>query len=339
LSEVIAGDPERMLGPAVARRFGGTLPFLMKVLAVGAPLSLQAHPDAEQARAGFAREEAAGIHPDARERSYSDPLPKPELLCALTPFEALCGFRPAEACARLLRELGDPGGLGAAIAADGLPSAFARWMYTDLDRASSIVSEVVAACRDLLHRGTRFARACGTVLDLHARYPGDRGVLAAVLLHPVRLRPGEALFLPPRSPHCYLGGVAIEVMSSSDNVVRGGLTSKHVDVPELLRILTFEAAAPTPAPATATPEGEAAYPEGEPYFRLSRLDRLPGEPPWLNRRSGAEILFCTEGTFQLTTDVGPPVVLSRGSSAFVPASVRSYGLEGAGTVFRSAPGV
>lgn len=191
----------------------GELPYLLKVLAAGQPLSLQTHPDAEQARAGFAR------------GAYADPYPKPELLCALTPFVALCGLRPTEATIELLDELGATQ-LGDAVH-EGGPGAALEGLY----RGEIDPIPVVAACEGSERDEARWVRR------LDRRYPGEPSVAATLLLNLVALRPGQAVRLDAGNLHAYLSGSGIELMGPSDNVIRGGLTEKHVDVDDLLAIV------------------------------------------------------------------------------------------------------
>ncbi|RMH76263.1 MAG: mannose-6-phosphate isomerase, class I, partial [Actinomyces sp.] len=240
LDRLVAADPQGQLGPVVAERFG-TLPFLLKVLAAARPLSLQAHPTLDQARRGFAREEAAGIPVDAPHRSYRDRSHKPELICALTTFDALCGFRHPVRTLALLDELAtgalDP--VRAALAdspdAVGLSRVLRHLLELDAAEAATLVESVVAACAAA--DGSEFARERRTALRLAELYPGDAGVVTSLLLNRVTLRPGQALFLGAGNLHAYLGGVGVEIMANSDNVLRGGLTTKHVDVPALLEVV------------------------------------------------------------------------------------------------------
>lgn len=234
LDEVIAADPQGTVGET------GDLPFLVKLLAAARPLSIQAHPSIEQAREGFAREDAAGIPRDAAHRNYKDSNHKPEILIALTPFRAMAGFQPLEKTVALLEELGLPELEGVraelddgSVAADKrLRSVLSGWLAMDdcaplvdavLERAAELDSPVA---RNLVFIGEEF--------------PGDVGVLAALLLNHVELNPGEALFLPAGNMHAYLSGFGVEVMANSDNVLRGGLTSKHIDADELEKIVLFE---------------------------------------------------------------------------------------------------
>ena len=202
----------------------GPLPYLLKVLAAAEPLSLQAHPSAEAAQEGFAT------------GRYPDPYAKPELLVAITPFEAFCGVRPIDATVAMLDELGATD-LGAAVRHDGVLAAL-----TALYRGGLAVAPIVDACR-------RSRRSEATwVVRLAGRYPDDPSVAVTLLLNLVRLLPGEAVSLGAGNLHAYLGGAGIELMNASDNVVRGGLTTKPVDVDDLLRVLD-----PTPLTAPRLP--------------------------------------------------------------------------------------
>ncbi|MGH8777332.1 MAG: mannose-6-phosphate isomerase, class I [Jiangellaceae bacterium] len=325
LPDLVARDPERMLGPAVVARFGARLPFLLKVLAVERPLSIQVHPTTTQAEEGYAAEDAAGVPLAAPDRSYRDPFHKPEVVVALSDFEALAGFRePSETAALIatldLPALGDvermltePGGLAGAT----------RWML-EFEPVLPLVDEVVQAC-------TRRAGSepFGTVARIAADHPGDRGVLLALLLDLVRLRPGQACAVPAGTPHAYLRGVVVEAQASSDNTLRAGLTPKHVDAPEVLRTLRYE-----PAPhlrlVPRAIDGVAEYGMADvAEFRLSRV-RL-GAPPTVLTGSGPAILLVTEG--QATLTAGTRLALARGASAFVPADCERVELAGDGTAF------
>lgn len=287
LIDLIESDPERYgVG-------GGQLPFLLKVLAIGAPLSLQVHPDLEQAAAGFARENAAGIALDDPERNYGDPNHKPELLVALGEVTALSGFRPLEAVrADLLALAGgcaDPEPLRAVarrlVAPD--PEAarhdFLAWAFSGDPLVAAALAELPAALRALREPDPRSEDGVDparlAALDsLVAHHPGDPGVLVSLLLHLVRLAPGEAIFLGARQLHAYLDGIAVEAMAASDNVLRAGLTNKHVDVGELCRVVDAgELAEPRFASVPLAP-GLVAWRPDVPDFQLLRARlRDPGE--------------------------------------------------------------
>jgi mannose-6-phosphate isomerase len=340
LADVIAEAPEAELGARAARDHEGQLPFLLKVLAADQPLSLQAHPDAAQAREGFAREEAAGVPRTAPHRNYRDPWPKPELLCALEPFDALCGFRPAAEARAVLDALDTPAldpvreRLDASWRTDpvALREAF-TWLATlpAPARAPLVEATVAAAARA---RPGPFADAFAWTPRLAALHPGDPGVVIALLLRLIHLQPGEALYLPAGNLHAYLRGVGVEVMATSDNVLRGGLTPKHVDVDELLRVLHFRAEpVPVLRPRPGWP-GEEVYPTHARHFELSRVE-LAGAP-FRATVGGPEILLCTEGAVAAVGADGERLALARGQSAFVPARTAAYALEGHGVAFRAA---
>ncbi|MEU7424547.1 mannose-6-phosphate isomerase, class I [Streptomyces sp. NPDC040750] len=328
LVEVIDADPERELGARAVARFGPRLPFLLKILAAGAPLSLQVHPDLEQAKAGYADEERRGIPVDAPHRNYRDANHKPELICALTEFDGLCGFRDPLKAAGLLDGLG----------VDSLKP------YVDLLHArpeDAALREVLTAIltadpREMAHTVSETAVACGRLggdhapyADIARHYPGDPGVIAAMLLNHVRLQPGEALFLGAGIPHAYLSGLGVEIMANSDNVLRCGLTPKHVDVPELLRIVRFEAADPGVLRPEAGTDGEEVYETPIDEFRLSRFALPEGGGAHDVTRDTPQILLCTAGSIRAGDHE-----LSPGRSVFVPAGEKTE-ISGAGTVFRA----
>jgi mannose-6-phosphate isomerase len=336
LAELVAAAPEAELGRRALAAHGPQLPFLLKVLAAEQPLSLQAHPDPVQAQEGFAREDAAGVPRDAPGRNYRDPHPKPELLCALSPFDALCGFRPAAEALALVHALGVPGldAVRERLAgggAEGLREAFTWLASLPVAARAPLVEAVAGAARAV--RGP-FADALAWTVRLAALYPGDPGVVIALLLRHVRLAPGEALYLPAGNMHAYLRGLGVEIMAPSDNVLRGGLTPKHVDVPELLRVLRFgEEPIPVVHPV-AEASGEQVYRTPARHFELSRIalarSRFAAEV------TGPEILLCTEGQATATPQGGEGVTLATGASAFVPAATGTYALQGSGVVFRAA---
>jgi mannose-6-phosphate isomerase len=343
LLELIGAAPQRLLGEALVARFGPSLPFLLKVLAAETPLSLQAHPSLAQAREGHARENALGLALDAPGRNYKDANHKPELLCALTPFDALCGFRSAHETLALLGGLGVSGlerllaPLRASPDARGLARTFETLMTLPPGERGALVASTAAACAALASRGGPSSEALGWAARLAQLYPGDPGVIGSLLLNWVRLEPGQALYLPAGNLHAYLHGVGVELMASSDNVLRGGCTPKHVDVPELLRVLDFRCGPVTPLAPAPSPDGvEHAWATPAPEFRLSRLTLRPASRLQPARR-GPEILLCTGGAVRLS--LGEQVLaLPRGASAFVSAADGAYVLEGEGVVFRATVG-
>ncbi|MFQ5558573.1 MAG: mannose-6-phosphate isomerase, class I, partial [Acidimicrobiales bacterium] len=328
LDAVIALDPVSALGSDVADRFTG-LPFLMKILAAARPLSLQAHPSASQAATGFDRESARGVPLDSPERCFRDRSHKPEVICAIGGFSALCGFRDPVASLELLDSLPTPAldpvrRRLESPASDGRAAILAalRWLLT-LPAAEG--AELVSALTDALaHAGGDGSPELNEVARLGASFPGDAGVVVALLMNLVELGPGEALFLGPGTLHAYLRGTGVEVMANSDNVVRGGLTSKPVDATTLLEIVD-----PTPGgPEVLDPEpvgGVARYETPAAEFVLERVE-IAGE--W-TLAPGPAILLCTGGA----VTVGPHA-LARGGAVWVRADEPAATISGSGTLFR-----
>ncbi|MER6106477.1 mannose-6-phosphate isomerase, class I [Streptomyces sp. NPDC001832] len=328
LTDVISAAPEHELGRPTVEKFGPRLPFLLKLLAAGAPLSLQVHPDLAQAKRGYEDEERRSVPIDAPHRTYKDANHKPELICALTPFAGLCGFRrPTEAAESM-----------AALGVDSLKP------YVDLLGAhpeEAALREVLTAIlsadpAEMAETANQAAAAAERLGGTHAPYariahhfPGDPGVIAAMLLNYVELQPGEALFLGAGVPHAYLDGLGVEIMANSDNVLRCGLTPKHIDVPELLRIVRFEATDPGVLRPEASPSGEELYETPVEEFRLSRFDLSPGADPVDLTRDAPQILLCTAGAPKAGT-----LGLTPGASVFVPSGEKVEA-SGTGTLFRA----
>lgn len=338
LAALISGDPGKTLGEAGGGDFDGKLPYLFKVLAAREPLSIQAHPSLDQAREGFARENRAGIAMDAPERNYRDDNHKPELICALTPFWALCGFRPPDQVARLL-EKACGGSLARFIAPLQSPSdtpplrIFLEGVLSlSPGERDEALEEAIAYCMTTREDAAHWR----WIPRLAQAYPGDIGALAPLFLNLVCLQPGEALFLPAGELHAYLEGTGIEIMANSDNVLRGGLTPKHVDLPELLKVLTFESRPLEVLSALPKKIGVAAFDVHCPEFRLFQL--LPGQAkePIELKVSGPEILLCTAGQMELTTAEGDAArMIQKGDSVFIPAATGAYRLFGDGCLYRA----
>ncbi|KNB54319.1 mannose-6-phosphate isomerase, class I [Streptomyces caatingaensis] len=344
LSDVIAADPHGELGAAAVREFGPVLPFLLKLLAAAAPLSLQVHPDRAGAVAGFAAEEALGIPLDAPHRNYKDTNHKPELLCALTPFDGLCGFRDPAATADLLAALDvDPlkpyvDLLRAHPGTDALREVLTAVLTADRAAMAETAVAAGAAAERLAGREGPHRDDYAAYAFVARHYPGDPGVVAAMLLNHVRLQPGEALYLGAGVPHAYLDGLGVEIMANSDNVLRCGLTPKHIDVPELLRVVRFEPSVPGVLRPEAGADGEEVYAAPVREFRLSRYVRPVGAPARPLDARAPQILLCTAGTALLRGDDGSELPLAPGESVFVRAGEHAV-LDGACTVFRATVAV
>ncbi|QUH04853.1 mannose-6-phosphate isomerase, class I [Saccharopolyspora erythraea] len=354
LLELLDADPAHHLGAGCKDRWGGRLPFLFKVLAADEPLSLQAHPSAEQAAEGFAREESAGIPRNAANRNYPDPTAKPELICALTEFHALAGFREAGRTVRLLDALDVPslrahrGLLAAQPDADGLRALFTTWITLPEHYLRDVMPELLDACVEHVRERGEFALECRTVLELGEAYPNDAGVLASLLLNRLVLQPGEAIFLPAGNLHAYLHGTGVEILANSDNILRCGLTPKHVDVPELLRVLDFACGDMRILKGESLDANLTVYKTPAQEFELSRVDwTLADSGGVLLDSPGPQIVLCTKGRVHLSTvDGSRSVQLERGESVWLAASDQAavarpatLDADGAAQVFRAAAGV
>ncbi|WP_030313460.1 mannose-6-phosphate isomerase, class I [Streptomyces flavochromogenes] len=334
LDRVVSGDPEGELGAVTVRRFGSRLPFLLKLLAADTPLSVQVHPDLAQAQAGFARENALGVPLDAPHRNYRDDQHKPEMIVALTQFRGLCGFRNPSHTADLFDSLEvhalQPYAETLRVVPErqALAEVFRAFLRPPAGLLDAVAQALAAAAA-----GTTEAR-----LAAYARiartHPGDPGLLSALMLRYVELSPGEALFLGAGVPHAYLSGLGVEIMASSDNVLRCGLTSKHVDTEELARVVRFDA----PPARVLTPReegGEEVYPAPVDDFRLSRCRLHAGERRRA-RLDAPQILLCVRGSMTVSL-AGESISIGPGQAVYVSAGAEAV-LGGAGTAFRATTG-
>ncbi len=334
LDDLVRDDPERMLGSAVHARFGPALPYLLKVIAADAPLSLQVHPRSDQAEAGFEAEEAAGVPIDSPDRSYKDRNHKPELLYALTPFEALCGFRPPLEAAELLAGLDAPlaHSLRAVLeSSGGIRAAVIRLLDGAQRPSSDEVDAVVLACLARPESAVD-PDAYRTVALLAEAYPGDPGVVMSLLLNHLTLRPGDALFVPAGAVHSYLQGVGIEIQSSSDNVLRAGLTPKHLAIPELLATIDCTSGPPHRIVPEAV-SGSLVFRAPVDDFELS-VTTLDDDAGHTLPGTGPRILLCLDGELTVASDE-EGLVLGRGATAFVPAALGALTVSGHGTLIQA----
>jgi mannose-6-phosphate isomerase len=323
LEDAIEADPVSLLGPSTCDHFGNQLPFLLKVLAAAEPLSIQAHPSQEQARRGWDRENAEGIPIDAPHRNYRDPNHKPELVCALSPFVTLTGFRPLEEVVRNLEPAVRPelthelGRLARERTPAALRALLARLLTLDADERSQVLERAATQAR---RRGADPAWSwTARLLD---RHPDDAGVLAPLYLHLVTLAPGEALFLGSGRLHTYLEGAALEIMANSDNVLRGGLT------------LVFEPHAPEVLHAVEVSPGERVYRTHAREFELAEIQIRPDRPFHAAVGREVEILLGLSGETSVAVG-GRTTTLGRGRSLLVPAVLPDYTLTGEGIVARA----
>jgi mannose-6-phosphate isomerase len=344
LDALVASNPE-VVGEASRAAFGDRLPYLVKVLSARHALSLQAHPSREQAEEGFAKENAAGLAADAPERTYRDDWPKPELLIALTEFDGLAGFRDPKRTAALFGGLGVADELASVIGAltERKGSAALAEVFLDVlslkgerARLSELVCAAAMQKKDFPGELGEFAR---TILELDEVFPTDPSIIAAALMNRVTLKPGEALYVPAGHMHAYLSGTGVEVMANSDNVIRGGLTSKHVDVGELVRVVDFEPSVPKATHPVAVRDGVEKYPTPCEEFDVWRL--TPGAkqgPIKLPGAKSARILLLTEGGAELAVG-SDRLQLRRGEAAFLPATDSAATISGTAVAFMTASGL
>jgi len=318
LGELITRDPHRYLGEKTAERYGA-LPFLFKLLAAEKPLSIQAHPNLAQAREGFERENRAGLAQDAPNRSYRDSNHKPEIICALTPFIGMCGFRSPDEIQRLLSAFLDSApasvreGFAPLLQALEMPNP-----TTALRNFLEILFNLSLAVKNALTEfilSVHGAENCEWELirDFARLYPGDPAVIAPLYLNVFRLEPGEAVFLKAGVLHAYIHGFGVELMANSDNVLRGGLTSKHIDIPELMKVLDFNPL----KPQIIKPEANFScftYPAPCEEFSLTVMRGTGGVMNMpLAFAQSASIGIVTEGEVSVSG-----TVLKQGESVFFP---------------------
>jgi len=350
LDELVAQRPGDVLGSMVHHRFGGRLPFMLKILAIAQPLSVQVHPTADRARAAFEGAAAAGGEP-----VYVDPYPKPELLYALEPIDAMCGFRSADEARRLLGLVGGSRMAKLAECLDGdgpmdarMEALFERLVTWPADDRGALVTEVAASCRRLLATAGPLGapgalaaddrRALTWASRIAVQHPKDPLVAAPFVLDLVQLQPGETLFVPAGAPHCYLYGLGVEILGNSDNVLRAGLTHKPIAVDELLHVVHGGTRPQRDLPETWVSPNEVMWAPGVPEFRLTRV-WLTGDAPVTAypHLAGPQIVLCTAGGVRVGCG-GHEVELTPGRSAFVGATAGPITLSGVGEVFRAFAG-
>jgi mannose-6-phosphate isomerase len=366
LDDLVAEQPADLLGPDVMAAFGARLPYLLKVLAIARPLSLQVHPGPERAREGYESEaEVRGEH------RYVDPFAKPEMLYALDPVDALCGFRPAAEALRLLGLVDGPRAAAVAAPLVGherdetacLEDAFRVLVTWPDDDRPAFAAEIAREARRLLWSAgghglgalaAHDRRALMWVSRLAQQHPKDPLVVAPLLLDLVLLRPGETLFVPAGAPHAYLHGTGVEIMGNSDNVLRAGLTHKPVAVEELLHVVDGRSRPVRDVPAVRLSGHEVAWRPGVREFQLTRLsvsaasaalpvdalpvDALPVDALPVHPAPGPQVLLCTAGAVSVRCPRAE-VTLTPGTSAFAPAGTGPLTVAGSGEVFRAAVGL
>lgn len=330
---VLAENPDRTL----ASELGGPgLKFLMKILAADQPLSIQAHPNSAQAKAGFERENSQGIAVDAKNRNYKDDQPKPEIIVALSEFEALCGFKPIDEIDALLEDMETHTGVS-----EGFRTMSANWrkllhetdglkkVFTDISHRKGNLDGFTAELTAMADFEARFALS----ERLNLLYPGDPGVILALLMNHVFLEPGQALFLDAGNVHAYLSGLGVEVMAASDNVLRGGLTPKHIDVDELERVVDFRAGKIAPVTPREVVQGLIEYPCNTDAFLLYKAEPSGDRVLADLSMPGESIILCTAGEIALSNSLEERVILRRGEAAYMSSEAKFFTISGSGTAF------
>jgi len=339
LKELIEKKPKDILGNKVAERFHNKLPYLFKVLAAAKPLSIQAHPSLDQAKEGFKNENSQGIPVDASNRNYKDDNHKPECICALSPFWALYGFRNISEILGLMEKSCSLGladelnKLKKYPDTQGLKRYYTDLMTMDSKRQKRVVDEAVQYAQLHLDEDLVFH----WMMRFSDEYPSDIGILSPMLLNLIQLKPGQALFLPAGELHAYLEGVGIELMANSDNVLRGGLTPKHIDVPELLKALNFEPRPVKILEAVEKNKNERVYASAADEFVLSVISVSDGGSYQRSDLKSIEIMLCTEGRACLLDNCSKERInIKKGDSVIIPATVKDYGITGDAVFYKAA---
>ena len=339
LDAFIEKDPAKVLGKNVSGKFNNQLPFLFKILSARTPLSIQAHPNKKQAEIGFERENRQIPYLPAEKRNYKDPNQKPELVYAITKFKALNGFRSIIEIIKFFKLINsgiikndvqvlceNPGN------PESLKLFYSRIMRLNKTEADQLIQETLTFAAKQPNN-----RTMAEIIALHKHYPGDLGVLSPLLLNLITMNPGEMMFLNAGQLHAYLEGTCVEIMANSDNVIRGGLTPKYIDIEELLKILTFKSTIPDIFyPVQGAVNGLSICQSPAKEFELSIINRHQNEIETDIRMRSIEILFCAKGKLRLNIrgqDTG--FLLSQGESCMITADVEAYFINGEGKAFRA----
>ncbi len=341
LSDFINKDKSGILSSKTKKQFG-ELPFLFKVLAVEKATSIQVHPSKEEAEKGFANEDALGVARSASNRNYRDHNHKPELVYALTPYQALNGFRSftdivslfsivlekveIPSIQRLLENFKED------MTPSGLEAFFAGVLCLEgRDKDTSIKSLIRYAERS--QQSNIQDDLCALILELEKSYPGDIGLFAPLMLNVITVAPGEAIYLDARTPHAYLKGAGVEIMANSDNVLRAGLTPKHIDVDELVKCTLFEEKPSNSLLLEPIVEGyKRSYPVPVHDFKFDCFIQADGAAVKVD---SAEIVFAIDSYAHLEHISGETMIINRGESVFIPAYAKEYKLTSKGRVARA----
>ncbi len=339
LRDIILSNPEEMLGEKISRQFNSNLPFLFKVLAAGSPLSIQVHPNKTQAEEGFKLENEKEIPLGSSKRNYKDDNHKPELICALTNFELMCGFQPIKDIVDMIKYLQldeilvRSKELELDMKAYNLQKMFSNLMSKQGVEQNKVVNKLRKKITELQPRDEKERLIFKWIKTLVSSYPNDMGVFSPLFLNVIKLEPGDALFLDAGVLHSYLDGCGIEIMANSDNVLRGGLTPKNIDLPELLKVLKFD----VEKLRKIQPEiikNEIVYRTPAQEFQLSKIV-VHNNKPFINKKiTSPEIMLCTSGSGKISWK-DSVLEIKKGESIFIPFSISEYMFEGTMELFRA----
>jgi len=339
LKEFIEKYPNDILGKKIAMDFENKLPYLLKILAIEKPLSLQAHPDTKQAKEGFDRENRMGIPIDAPNRNYRDANHKPECICALTDFWAMNGFRKADEILLLLKKICPENSVPEIAILDGyrvenrLKEFFTSFLTMEPSRKTALINEALPLADEHADDHPAFK----WIGKLAEEYPADTGIISPLFLNLVKLTSGQAMFLSAGKLHAYLSGVGVELMANSDNVLRGGLTPKHVDVRELINVLNFNDDHISILEPGDHGICEKTYKSHAREFVLSVISLRKGVIHECFQRSSVEILLCVDGEAMVNdTEKSEKLDIKKGDSILVPAAAGPYIIDGNAILYKAA---
>jgi len=341
LYDLIKKNPEEILGKFIAEKFNNRFPYLFKVLAAASPLSIQAHPSKEQAAAGFKRENKLKIPFNAGNRNYKDANHKPECICAITPFWALNGFRPVSEILLLTEKINSSNlNLLLNILRDqpdnkGLKQFFYSLMTMDENQKKHMIEDIVQYAGSVSDSNPVFQDVFQWIIKLFQAYPFDIGVLFPFFLNLICLKPGQAMFLPAGELHSYLDGLGLELMANSDNVLRGGLTPKHIDISELLKTLNFTSRNIEILQPVPVSDYESVYSSAAQEFILSVISVNQNMKNVILINSGVQILFCISGKVRVL-EKNFSMDIQKGESVLVPANVKKYYIQGKGILYKAS---
>ena len=340
LHYIIAEDPCDFIGKKTAREYKDQLPFLLKVLAAEQPLSIQVHPNSKQAREGFLRENKLNVPMDSPLRNYKDEFHKPELIVALTEFHAMCGFREWHEIAHLFKKylsklniepinnfIHNP-------EEESFKQFYEFIMKADLNQQSELLENFLHHVHTAMPADPQEQLINEWSIKLSKMYPGDIGVISPLLLNIYVLKPWEGLYLEAGIIHSYLKGAGIEIMANSDNVLRGGLTPKNVDVEELLCVLDFSPHRIKTVTPCKISDSEQSYETPAKEFALSFIHHKKEQRTDFNASGSPEIIFCYDGSFEVE-NCSQILTLDKGQSLFIPYEVEGFSISGKGSIFRA----